>query len=215
MKFRHFRCCPQLGADQAVVRGRQGEGKTTQKVGEDQPHLHLRKVPAQAVAGCVGKRREAQRLRVPGRHGAPDAGKLRLLEVAVWVELVHVLAPEVRVAVPRPVHDVQGSAARKLRRGTPRAPHVLVILQLAVGAAGNGRPHPQRLCDAAIQIAKVPCTKVTVRGVAAAQRLEERIHLGMETGLNLGVACCLHQEPSHCVSRGVMTSEEDQQHVAV
>mmetsp|Transcript_20349 Transcript_20349/g.57253 ORF Transcript_20349/g.57253 Transcript_20349/m.57253 type:complete len:222 (-) Transcript_20349:949-1614(-) len=145
-------------ACQAVVRWRQREPKVFEELREYQPHLHLRKVPAEAAARAMRKGREAVGLRVPGGQRAAHVGEFLALEVAAWLELVHVRAPEVGVAVPRPVDDVHGGPTWQLDSGPIRALHLIIKLKLTVGATGNSRPHAQCLGDAAVQIIQLAGT---------------------------------------------------------
>mmetsp|Transcript_8289 Transcript_8289/g.26312 ORF Transcript_8289/g.26312 Transcript_8289/m.26312 type:complete len:579 (-) Transcript_8289:252-1988(-) len=201
----------QLCARQPIVRGGELELEAAEQVEHDQTHLHLGEVPAQAVARRMRERREALRLRVRSGHGAPDARDLLRHECPLRVEAVDVGAPELRVAVPRPIGNLHGGAARQEDPLAARAGHRVVELEPPEGAVWHGGPHPQRLRDAAVHEGEPG--QLAIGGIAAGQGREEGVNLLLQLPLQLGVPRELKEQPGHGVARGIVPCEEDQQHV--
>mmetsp|Transcript_50027 Transcript_50027/g.134614 ORF Transcript_50027/g.134614 Transcript_50027/m.134614 type:complete len:501 (+) Transcript_50027:256-1758(+) len=201
------------GALQGIVGGGQGELELAEQIDHDEPHLHLGKVAAEARPRGVREGGEPLRLWADGGAGAADPGKLLGRELPVRVEVVCVGAPQVRVPVARPVHDLHQRPAWERHRPTVRPGDGVVELELPVGAAGDRRPQAEHLGDAAVQKRQVG--QVPVLWLAAGQAAEEAVDLATELGLVRWVPRQLEDQPCHGVARCVVAREEGQQHVAV
>mmetsp|Transcript_51906 Transcript_51906/g.116917 ORF Transcript_51906/g.116917 Transcript_51906/m.116917 type:complete len:250 (-) Transcript_51906:453-1202(-) len=201
-----------IAAHQVLVRCCELEGELPEEVEHDEPHLHLCKIPTQAAARVMGKGGETVRLRVGRSHGAAHACHLTPGEVPPGVEAVGVCAPEVWVAVPRPVRHLHGRPSWKCHRAAPRADHLLSELEAPESAVWHGRPQPEGLGDATVH--ELQSRQVAVCGLPAALVLEEAVDLALQVMLELRVSGQLKQHPGHGVASGVMACKDNEQHVA-
>ena len=102
---------------------------------------------ADAVARRVREGREAAAVRVARRVDLV-VPQLVILPLAIRVEDVRVIAPELLVAVAADRRDLDEGALGEVDALAAGAGAVVVVRELPEGAIGDDRPEPQRLRDA-------------------------------------------------------------------